>query len=80
MRIASVCLMLAILHVAFSLPASAQATATDKKLTLVPIDRTHVRLALPERSKQAQARPHGAAAGAASARSAPLLPPTVKAQ
>ena len=79
MRIASVCLMLAILHVAFSLPASAQATATDKKLTLVPIDCTHVRLALPERSARVQARPRAATSGAPAA-SAPVLPPAVRAQ
>lgn len=72
-----------VLQIGLSIPAGAQTAAGSApagKPTIVPIDRTHVRLALPERAAQAQARPRGAAPGAAGARSAPLLPPAAKAR
>ncbi len=84
MRIATVWLTL-MFQLGLALPTHAQTATVDgstssRKLTIVPIDRTHVRLALPERSAQAQARPRAAAAGATSARSAPVMPPAVRGQ
>ena len=76
MRIGALCVVL-MLQLGLSLPASAQ---TNGKLTVVPLDRTHVRLALPERTAQAKARPRTSTSPGPGARGVPVLPPAVNAQ
>ncbi len=60
--------------------AAADGSSAVGKPTIVPIDRTHVRLALPERPPQSQPRSRAPASPAPAGLSAPLLPPAVRAQ
>lgn len=74
-----------VLQIGLAMLAGAQSKAATEgapagRLILIPIDRTRVLLALPERPPQAQPRPRASASPAPAARALPILPPAVRAQ
>ncbi len=81
MRVVGMSLMLGF-QIGLSIPAGAQTAAgaaPPGEPTIVPLDRTHVLLALPQHPPRARPRPRASASPAPAARAFAILPPAASA-